>query len=120
MTIFYFTATGNSLAVAKQIGGKLISIPQVIDSTDLNFKDDAIGIVFPIFWWNPPFMVRHFLDKFKFEADYLFAIGTYGSISGGAMSNLQKQVKEKGVCPAKNIKVSSEVIFSNQCEGCLA
>lgn len=28
MKIFYFTATGNSLAVAKKIGGELISIPQ--------------------------------------------------------------------------------------------
>ena len=32
MTIFYFTATGNSLAVAKRIGDNLISIPQVIDN----------------------------------------------------------------------------------------
>jgi flavodoxin len=46
MTIFYFTDTGNSFAIAKAIGGILISVPQVIDSDNLHFKDDAIGLVF--------------------------------------------------------------------------
>jgi hypothetical protein len=35
--IFCFTSTGNSLAVAKQIGGNLISIPQVIGDTACYF-----------------------------------------------------------------------------------
>jgi ferredoxin len=95
MTVFYFTATGNSLAVAKSIAqsadGKLISIPQVIDAEQPNFKDDVIGIVFPIYSWSLPLMVRRFLDGAKLEADYLFAVGTYGSISGGAMAALQKR-----------------------------
>ena len=30
MKICYFTATGNCLYVAKQIGGELLSIPQLI------------------------------------------------------------------------------------------
>jgi len=49
MTIFYFTATGNSLALAKRIGGTLVSIPQVVDSENLYYKDDAIGVVFPVY-----------------------------------------------------------------------
>jgi len=87
MTIFYFTATGNSLAVAKQFGGTLVSIPQAVDSDNLHYKDDAIGIVFPIYWWNLPIMVRRFMDKARFEADYIFAIGTCGTISGGTMKS---------------------------------
>jgi flavodoxin len=55
MTIFYFTATGNSLSVAKSIAdetdGNLISIPQVIDSENFHYKDDAIGLVFPNMRW---------------------------------------------------------------------
>jgi len=89
MTIFYFTATGNSLAVAKHIGGTLISIPQVVDSDNLHYKDDAIGIVFPIYWWNLPVMVRRFLDKANFEADYTFAIGTYGNVTGAVMTRFK-------------------------------
>ena len=96
ITIFYFTATGNSLAVAKRIGGTLVSIPQVIDSDGLHCKDDAIGIVFPVYYFAIPRMVNKFLGKAKFEADYIFAIGTYGIMPGAAMLNLQKQARENG------------------------
>lgn len=96
MIIFYLTATGNSLAVAKRIGGELISIPQVIDSENLQYKDDAIGLVFPIYGWRIPKMVHEFLKKVKLEADYTFAIGTYGNLAGAAMLNLQKHAKTQG------------------------
>lgn len=96
MIIFYFTSTGNCLAVAKRIGGNLISIPQVINSQKLQYKDNAIGIVFPIYSCEPPKMVQEFLKKVKIEADYTFAVGTYGNDPGAAMLNLQKQAKERG------------------------
>jgi len=96
MTVFYFTATGNSLAVAKSIGGTLVSIPQALKTGDTHYKDDIIGIVFPIYWWNLPLMVRKFIDTVTFEADYLFAIGTCGNVAGGAMTSLQKQAHAKG------------------------
>jgi len=96
MTVFYFTGTGNSLAVAKSIGGTLVSIPRVVDSDNLYYKDDAIGVVFPIYWWTLPRMVRRFLDRAKFEADYTFAVGTYGSLPGAAMLNLQKRALKNG------------------------
>jgi ferredoxin len=96
MTIFYYTATGNSLTVAKKIGGTLISIPQVIDADNQHYKDDAIGIVFPIYWWSPPIMVRKFMERARFEADYIFAIGTYGTILAGAMVGLYKYADKNG------------------------
>lgn len=95
MTIFYFTSTGNSLAVAKKIlsskdNGALISIPQVINSPMPQYKDDVIGIVFPIYGWGLPNMVKKFCETTKLKADYIFAIGTYGSLPGACMRNLQK------------------------------
>jgi len=96
MTVFYFTATGNSLAVAKRIGGNLVSIPRVVDSGELRFRDDAIGVVFPIYGFREPQMVRRFLDGAKFEADYIFAIGTYGNMPGATMANLQRRAGENG------------------------
>jgi len=98
MTVFYYTATGNSLSVAKKIGGSLISIPQIINAENQHYKDDVIGIVFPIYWWAPPIMVRRFMEKAKFDADYIFAIGTYGSISAGAMVSLYSYAKKNGYC----------------------
>ncbi len=96
MTIFYFTSTGNCLAVAKKIGGHLVSIPQVVDSSDLHFQDDAIGLVFPIYGFGLPKMVRRFLEKATWNADYSFAIGTYGNLPGAAMMNVQKLFKKHG------------------------
>lgn len=96
MIVFYFSATGNCLSVAKRIGGNLISIPQVIDSERLEYKDDVVGLVFPIYALRPPKMVRRFLEKVKLEAEYTFAVGTYGNLPGAAMLNAQKLAKERG------------------------
>jgi ferredoxin len=96
MTIFYFTSTGNSLAVAKRIGGDLISIPQIINNENLFYKDEAIGIIFPIYGFAAPEIVSRFLSKTKFETDYLFAIGTYGNLPGACMTTIQKQAMKYG------------------------
>ena len=47
--LFYFTGTGNSLYVARQIEEKPISIPQILHQENLNFKDEKIGIVYPVY-----------------------------------------------------------------------
>ena len=102
MTIFCFTGTGNSLAVAKTIAGEsgnIISIPQVVDGGNLNFKDDAIGIVFPTYGLAMPNMVRKFLSRAKFDTKYLFGIATYGNARGGhggVTDNLQKHAEKNG------------------------
>ena len=75
MKIIYFTGTGNSLAVAKKIGGELIAIPQAKEQT---YKDDVIGVVFPTYGCMLPGIVKRFLEGVKLEADYIFAIATYG------------------------------------------
>ena len=95
MKIFYFTATGNSLAVAKKIksslkGTELISIPQIIKE-DINYEDEVIGLVFPTYCAYMPKIVRTFLKKAKLKAKYKFAIATYGNDFGrGGDGNLMK------------------------------
>lgn len=99
MTIFYFTSTGNCLAAAKKIGGgsaKLISIPQVVDKPGLSFADDVIGVVFPIYGFGLPKMVKRFLETVKLQGPYMFAIGTYGNLPGACMLNVQKLAKRHG------------------------
>ena len=97
MTTFYFTATGNSLYVAKTIGGKLHSIPQLMKDGQFNFEDTVIGFVFPIYGLTLPRIVRKFLKKINFRANYTFAIGTYGNMDGSCMYNLVKYFKKKGL-----------------------
>ena len=69
MTILYFTATGNSLAVAKRLGGTLLSIPQLIREELYVIEDDIIGIISPTYCADLPHMVREYLDKAKLQAD---------------------------------------------------
>ena len=56
--IFYFTATGNSLYVAKQLDEKRFSIPQELNKTNRHYKDDRIGIVCPLFEFDIPDLVK--------------------------------------------------------------
>ena len=61
--IFYFTGTGNSLYVAKQLEEHPVSIPQIIRRPDLDFSADRIGIVAPVYGHEVPPMVKDFLKK---------------------------------------------------------
>lgn len=99
MTIFYFTSTGNCLSVAKKIGNgnaKLISIPQVIGKPGLSFADDVIGVIFPIYGFGLPKMVKSFLETAKLQGSYMFSIGTYGNLPGACMMNVQKLARQHG------------------------
>ena len=64
--IFYFTATGNSLFVARELGGKnIISIPQALKKGELEYEADEIGIVYPVYGHMPPNLVKDFLKAFS-------------------------------------------------------
>lgn len=90
MTVFYFTATGNCLEVAKSFGdARLLSIPQVLNSEECEFCDDVIGVVFPVYFSDVPNVVKRFLYEVKLKADYTFAILTYGEARGVAVNRLK-------------------------------
>ena len=56
--VFYFTGTGNSLYVAKQVEENPISTPQVMGKSRLDFTAERIGIVTPIYGHEMPEMVK--------------------------------------------------------------
>lgn len=97
MKVLYFTATGNCLYVAKKIGGSLYPIPQMIKNEKFTFEDDEIGIVFPDYGLCVPPYINEFLNKAKFNCNYLFAIITYGFFSGGAVNHLVEISTEKNI-----------------------
>ncbi|MGB2579583.1 ferredoxin [Elusimicrobium simillimum] len=82
MKIFYFTATGNSLYIAKQFGGELYSIPQLLKSNELVFEDDVIGLVFPCYGLAAPYLVREFIARATLKSPYIFTVMTYGNTFG--------------------------------------
>jgi len=96
MKILYFTATGNSLYIAKSIGGELYSIPQMVKEGKYEFTDKNIGIVFPLHAWGVPSYVVDFLKRARFNCDYLFAVTTYGIYSGAVAKHLIDIANEAG------------------------
>ena len=97
MKIFYFTATGNSLYVAKRIGGELSSIPQMLKEGKSEFDDEVIGFVFPCYAFGLPRIVCDFIKRSKFKAKYFFAIMTYGNIGASGLRHMEKVASKAGI-----------------------
>lgn len=95
--IFYFTGTGNSLYIAKQIEENPISIPQIIHGENQEYFADSIGIVAPIYGHEVPTMVKEFLRNGVFHTDYFYIVLTYGNRHGGAAELAKKLCDECGI-----------------------
>ena len=91
--LFYFTATGNSLYVAKQLENDPISIPQELRKANRQYKAESIGIVCPLFEFEIPKLVKSFIQESSFETDYFYLIITYGCHHGGGIHR-----QEGGLC----------------------
>ena len=98
--IFYFTGTGNSLAVAKDIANELedselISIPAVING-EIESNSSSIGLVFPVYMWGIPNMVVNFVNKLNLTPDqYVFAVTTCAGQPGETLIQLKKILQKK-------------------------
>ena len=97
MTICYFTASGNCLYVARKIGGKLLSIPQLMKQDSIVIEDEAIGVVCPVYAVEMPVMVKHFLEKATIKTDYLFFIYTYGMGYAEAFAHVKQSCQKTGL-----------------------
>jgi ferredoxin len=99
--IYYFSGTGNSLAVARditrRIEGKLIAIKQAIKKENIHPEGDAFGIVFPVYHQGLPNIVNRFIDKLdNISKKYIFTVCTYGDSPGISLEYLDESIKAKG------------------------
>ena len=94
--LFYFTATGNSLYVAKQLENDPISIPQELRKANRHYISDSIGIVCPLFEFEIPKLVKSFIQESSFETDYFYLIITYGCHHGGVAQRTQAWLESIG------------------------
>jgi len=95
--VFYFTATGNSLFVAKQLSDAPLSIPQELKKTDLVYEADEIGFVFPDYAAAAPVIVQEFVAKGTFKAPYIFSVITFGNASVNVAEWWDEYAKGKGI-----------------------
>jgi ferredoxin/flavodoxin len=101
MEIFYFSGTGNSLAVARDIAGKtgagLRSIPSVMDRESVTSDSDVIGLVFPVYHKGIPLILKRFVCKMEgLDGKYLFAVYTHGDTPGFAARDLNRLLESRG------------------------
>lgn len=94
--IFYFTATGNSLFVAKCIDRNPVSIPQVVK------KQKHIQIIqnrycCPVYCGEMPNIVKQFLKTNKFDTKYMYLILTYGNSASDCPEFTYNEFKKLGI-----------------------
>ncbi|MGE5677948.1 MAG: EFR1 family ferrodoxin [Pseudomonadota bacterium] len=98
--IYYFSGTGNSLVVARdiagRINGKLIPVSSVIDNETIKPDGDIIGVVFPVYNQGIPFIIKRLVDKMdNLDKKYIFAICTCGGSPCLSLEYLGKLIMAK-------------------------
>jgi ferredoxin/flavodoxin len=82
--IYYYSATGNSLYVARELqkvikGAEIRSIAEALHEDRLEVNAECVGFVFPMHYFGLPLQVEEFLQKLTIlESPYIFAIATCG------------------------------------------
>jgi len=100
-TIYCYSATGNSLVVARAIAeglgdAQIIPIPRYRTKTAAP-SADRVGIVFPIHAWGPPRTVEQFLENLDLKsARYFFAVASCGGTAAGTLLRMRKALRKKG------------------------
>jgi len=102
--IYYFSGTGNSLVVARdiagQLDGKLIPLAALRSAQRVHTAADVIGIIFPVHNvvnGGVPLIIRNFLAKLEFSAaPYIFTVCTCGAGSGDALVSVANIIKARG------------------------
>jgi ferredoxin len=100
-TIYYYSATGNSLVIARAIAEK-VGDAQVIPLAKYRQAParpgtDKVGIVFPIIAWGSPRTVEEFLGNLDLSGvSYVFAVASSGGAPAGALPRLRTALRKRG------------------------
>jgi len=133
--LYYFSGTGNSLAVAKGIAEKtkstLMPIASLEGKATIKTEADIIGIIFPTYLaqlQGIPLVVERFVKKLEnINATYIFAVCTCGGfelVNGlPTLKRLNKLIRLSGgklaaeftiKLPMNNLSYPSKLINQNQ------
>lgn len=113
--IYYFSGTGNSLAVARSvavaIGGECIPITQelmtTMSETSEGISYEKVVVVFPSYAYGLPAMVQQFLRTFNFTYKYLALVVTFGTSPGGTLYFAKRILKKRGLSASLFYKIKS-------------
>lgn len=99
--VYHFSGTGNSLAVARalagRVDGRLMSIPTVMHRDRVTSDAEALGLVFPVYHKSIPLILKRFVEKLEgLGGRYIFAVSTYGDTPGLAADHLTALIEARG------------------------
>ena len=99
--IYWFSGTGNSLAVAKTLAKKIPDaelIPMAAAIQDPPPSSDVIGLVFPVYAMGPPAIVERFIKKMNATSDArIFFVCTCAVTSGNTTHFIRKMLGRRGL-----------------------
>jgi flavodoxin len=120
--IYYFSGTGNSLFVARQlakeIDAKVTPIPSIFGKDNLDIESDVLGIIFPCYYASLgesgiPFIVQEFVRKLKnARRKYIFAVCTHGGFPSSTIDNLSRLLKSQGASLSAGFDVRMSPSYS--------
>jgi len=95
--VYYFTGTGNSLLIAKELAlltkAKLLPVTATVG--DATVSAEVIGVVFPIYMYNAPHIVYEFIQKIE-RCDYFYIVMTMGGESGNTSRKITTKIASRG------------------------
>jgi ferredoxin len=109
--ILYFSATGNGLYMAQEIGAilgdEVVNVPELLQSVEIrqDFQRKIekapvprLGIVFPVYAWDAPELVYRLIDQLNLSADiYVYGVALCGENVGHTFKHLSKRLKDRGL-----------------------
>ena len=115
-TIYYFSGTGNSLKIARDIAEKLekcelVPIAKVWEEDHLSSSTEKVGFVFPLYWGGLPKIVYDFLSKIELaKSNYFFAVITYaGDFSSTPLQQIETILNTK----SKTLSAGFNIVMPN-------
>jgi ferredoxin/flavodoxin len=101
IVIYYFSGTGNSLYVARDVaeatGGILTPIASLVKQEIISPDADGTGIIFPVYYGDLPKIIREFAGKLEnIEDKYIFAVCTFGGSAGDSLKTLRSIINSRG------------------------
>ncbi len=99
--IYYFSGTGNSLHVTRELQrripeAELIPIVSLLNKEFVEPSSDSVGFVFPIHLMMAPAFVIKFLKKLDLRsANYIFAVATRAGTQHRAFIDVENILKKK-------------------------
>lgn len=99
--IYYFSGTGNCLAVAKAIaehtGARLIPMASLAGQDAIHSDADVIGLVFPVYYSQLPVVVKSFISRLSdIQGKYVFAVCTFGGAAGRSLWQIRREIALRG------------------------